>query len=228
MWAEQFDREVDKQMADVPVVNYEGDVGEAKTRLTSTKYLKMLRRNIFEKMLENSSGSAQTTLKNDLSLSLFEFARKIQSEEQARDGFDCNDAEKFLKVASDLLWDLCARAADPKTDLFGNIYQWELGYFAAEMYDDGDIGARNVDENVGALFQMANRAGCFMDIVRNGDGWKQVNFVPSDFKASGKLDAFLKRVQENKNPGAKRADKPETATETPVEAPATPSEPTEN
>ena len=217
-WAEQFDREVDRQMAKVPVISYQADLSEAKTELTGIKYLKMLRRNIFSAMQKVSSGAAATTLKNKLNLSLFEFAKKIQNEEQARDGFDCNDAEKFLKVASDLLWDLCARAADPATDYFANIYQWELGYFATEMYDDGDIAAKNVEENVTALFQIANRAGCFMDIIRNGDGWKQMPFSLNSHLSSGEFKEQLARVKDRK---AKEA---ENTPDAPAEGDGTPSD----
>lgn len=202
-WSRSFDIAIEEQLEKLPRTGFASDVGASKTALTQTDYLKQLRTNIFSVVAENSDGKAQSIVKESLSLSVIEFAKRIKVEEESRSGFDCNDAEKILLVASDLLWELCERVVSSEDDLFREVYQWELDYFIAELCVDEDFNkaeamkkATNLDEaiaainieNVKELLHFANRAGAFMEIEYQKDPakaakskWEKVAFNLNDF-----------------------------------------------
>ena len=173
-WCAEFDRNVEDQLAVLPKTGFAHEIPAAKARLTTTKYLSMLRRNIFETMLNNTpaGSSARTTLQKKLNKSLFEFAYAIKVEEEGRGGYDCNDAEKILAVVSDLLWELCERVVSSTDDLFAEVYMWELDYFVAEMFCDEDIPEATALDTARMMLQFANRAGCFMEIVPSAEPGK--------------------------------------------------------
>ena len=202
-WSKAFDLAIEEQLEKLPRTGFVSDIGASKTALTMTDYLKQLRTNIFSEMLKNSEGKAQNILADNLNLSIIEFAKRIKVEEEARGGFDCNDAEKILLVASDLLWELCERVVSSEEDMFREVYQWELDYFIAELCVDEDFNkaesmkkATNIDEaiaaisteNVRELLHFANRAGAFMEIEYQKDPalaakskWEKVPFNFNNF-----------------------------------------------
>ena len=173
-WCAEFDRNVEDQLSVLPKTGFAHEIPAAKAKLTTTKYLSMLRRNIFENMLNNApaGSSARTVLQKKLNKSLFEFAYAIKVEEESRGGYDCNDAEKILSVVSDLLWDLCERVVSSADDLFAEVYMWELDYFIAEMFCDEDIPEATALDTAKMMLQFANRAGTFMEIVPSAEPGK--------------------------------------------------------
>ena len=173
-WCTEFDRNVEDQLSILPKTGFAHEVPAAKAKLTTTKYLSMLRRNIFETILNNApaGSSAKTVLQKKLNKSIFEFAYAIKVEEESRGGYDCNDAEKILAVVSDLLWDLCERVVSSTDDLFAEVYRWELDYFVAEMFCDEDIPEANALDTAKMMLTFANRAGCFMEVVSSTEPGK--------------------------------------------------------
>ena len=202
-WCVEFDREVEAQLSVLPATGFAHEIPAAKAKLTTTKYLSMLRRNIFGTMLENaSSGStAKDTLQKKLNKSIFEFAYAVKVEEERRGGYDCNDAEKILAVVSDLLWELCERVVDSSNDLFAEVYMWELDYFVAEMFCDEDIPEATALDTAKMMMQFANRAGCFMEIVPStepGRGkWSKKSFDFNAFRED-RMNACVRNVQKSR------------------------------
>ncbi len=202
-WSAAFDRNVEEQLKALPKTGFAHQIPEAKAALTTTAYLKRLRRNIFEVILKNSTGAAQTTLQKNLNMNLFEFAYRIKNEEEGMDGYDCNDAEKILKVGSDLLWYLCERVVSSEKDEFFEVYQWELDYFIAELYMDDDMPDRNRLDVVREMLHFANRAGCFMEIAPStvpGQKWEKKPFDLGKFMEE-RAD-MIRRVQTSKEKAA--------------------------
>ena len=178
-WCTEFDRSVDEQLEVLPPTGFVHQIPAAKQALTGTAYLKQLRRNLFDTILKNSTGSAQSTMEKKLSMNIFEFAYRIKNEEEGRGGYDCNDGEKILRVVSDLLWTLCERVVSSDKDEFHEVYQWELDYFVAELYEDDDMPEANRLDVVREMMHFANRAGCFMEIVpstKPGQKWEKRAF----------------------------------------------------
>ena len=213
-WSAEFDRNVEEQLKALPKTGFAHQIPEAKAALTTTAYLKRLRRNIFEVIAKNSSGAAQTTLEKNLNMNLFEFAYRIKNEEEGMGGYDCNDAEKILKVGSDLLWYLCERVVSSEKDQFFEVYQWELDYFIAELYEDEDMPDRNRLDVVREMLHFANRADCFMEIVPSttpGQKWEKKPFDLARFMEE-RADA-LKRVQAAKAKAASKEEAAETTSE---------------
>ncbi|MBQ9735881.1 MAG: hypothetical protein IJV96_03750 [Clostridia bacterium] len=222
-WCAEFDRNVEDQLKVLPKTGFVHEIPAAKAKLTTTKYLRMFRKNIFETIMENSSGSAQTVMKKDLNMSLFEFAYRIKVEEESRGGYDCNDAEKILKVVSDLLWELCERVVSSENDQFQEVYQWELDYFIAELYCDDDMPEKSAGDVARTMLQFANRAGCFMEISPSTDPakgkWEKRPFDLNAFQRD-RMNACVSRVMASKGGKAPAEDAPATeapATEAPVE-----------
>ena len=193
-WSDAFDRDVEEQLASLPSAGFVHQIGRAKTALTQTKYLKMLRRNVFENLFKTSGKEALrpedekkfAKIKKKLDMNIFEFAYRIKTEEEGHYGYDCNDGEKILMVVSDLLWELCERVISSDKDQFKEVYEWELDYFVAEMYLDDDMPDDEGDRIavVKALLHFANRAGSFMEIVPSRDPsekWEKRDFNLSEF-----------------------------------------------
>ncbi len=245
-WCADFDRKIEDQLAELPNAGFVSDVGAGKTALTMTPYLKQLRTNIFSTMAAHADGRAKSVLEENLNLSVIEFAKRIKTQEEGANGFDCNDAEKIVRVASELLWDLCERVVSSEQDAFKEVYQWELDYFVAELCVDKDFNnakalekARNLDEaiecintsNVKELLHFAARAGAFLEIdfsktVGAGSKWDKFEFRLNDFLRE-RRDRIRKVLEFHgitfKKPEAALADTP--AAEAPVaEAPAASSE----
>ena len=209
LWSEAFDRDVEEQLASLPSTGFVHQIGKAKTALTQTKYLKMLRRNLFENLFKSSSkekASAEdekkyAKIKKKLDMNIFEFAYRIKTEEEGHYGYDCNDGEKILAVVSDLLWALCERVVSSDKDQFKEVYEWELDYFVAEMYFDDDMPEDEADRTavVKTLLHFANRAGCFMEIVPSRDPsekWEKRDFNLFDFLEN--RASALDRVAKNR------------------------------
>ncbi len=223
-WCRAFDIEVEDQLKVLPKTGFVHEIPTAKAKLTTTKYLKMLRTNIFETILENSTGAAQTVMKRDLNLSLFEFAYRIKIEEESRGGYDCNDAEKILKVASDLLWELCERVVSSDKDEYAEVYQWELDYFVASLCCDEDTPEASAEDVAKTMLQFANRAGCFMEIIPStvpSQKWEKRPFNFNAFKQD-RMNSCVARIMAARAPKVKSAPTAEApATEAPAtEAPA--------
>ncbi len=196
-WCEEFDREVEEQLSALPSAGFVHEVGRAKTDLTQRKYLKMLRRNMFAKLFETTGrGKAseedakkneeQNSLKKLLNMNIFQFAYRIKIEEEGHYGYDCNDAEKILRVVSDLLWELCERVVSSDKDQFKEIYEHELDYFVSEMFCADGMPEKEADKIavVKTLLHFANRAGSFMEIVPSkdpGKKWEKKDFDLNTF-----------------------------------------------
>ena len=208
-WSEAFDREVEEQLASLPSAGFVHQIGKAKTALTLTKYLKMLRRNVFESLFKTAGkekGSAEdekkyAKLKKKLNMNIFEFAYRIKTEEEGHYGYDCNDAEKILRVVSDLLWEMCERVISSDKDQFKEVYEWELDYFIAEMYFDEDMPEDEADRVavMKTMLHFANRADSFMEIVPSKDPskkWEKKDYNLSEF-LENRISA-LDRVAKNR------------------------------
>jgi len=193
-WSDAFDRDVEEQLSSLPSTGFVHQIGKAKTALTLTKYLKMLRRNIFENLFKTAGKEKASPedekkyakIKKKLDMNIFEFAYRIKTEEEGHYGYDCNDGEKILSVVSDLLWELCERVVSSDKDQFKEIYEWELDYFVAEMYLDDDMPEDDGDRVavVKTLLHFANRAGSFMEIVPSRDPskkWEKRDFNFAEF-----------------------------------------------
>ena len=226
-WCAEFDRNVEDQLSVLPKTGFAHEIPAAKAKLTTTKYLSMLRKNIFETMLANATAgsSAKTVLQKKLNKSVFEFAYAIKVEEESRGGYDCNDAEKILAVVSDLLWDLCERVVSSSDDLFAEVYMWELDYFVAEMFCDDDIPEATALDTAKMMFNFANRAGCFMEIVPSaepGKGkWAKRAFDFNAFQAD-RMDRCVGNIRKSRGLDKKEAPAAPAAPVAPAEeAPAT-------
>jgi len=208
-WSRAFDEEVEEQLANLPSAGFVHQIGKAKTALTLTKYLKMLRRNVFENLFKTTGKEKASpeeekknaALKKKLRMNIFEFAYRIKTEEEGHYGYDCNDAEKILRVVSDLLWEMCERVVSSDKDQFKEVYEWELDYFIAEMYMSEDMPEDEADKVavIKTMLHFANRAGSFMEIVPSRD--PSVKWEKRDFNLSEFLEeriSSLDRVAKNK------------------------------
>ena len=208
-WCDAFDREVEEQLSSLPSAGFVHEVGTAKVALTQRKYLKMLRRNLFSKLFETTGrGKAndedtrksdeQASLKKLLDMNIFQFAYRIKVEEEGHYGYDCNDAEKLLRVVSDLLWELCERVVSSDKDQFKEIYEHELDYFVAEMFCADGMPERESDKIavVKTLLHFANRAGSFMEIVPSKDPSKK--WEKRDFDLSAFLEERSDKIRKVK------------------------------
>ena len=198
-WSEAFDHDVEQQLEVLPPTGFVHQIPAAKQALTSTAYLKQMRRNLFDNITKNATGSAQSTLEKKLNMNIFEFAFRIKNEEEAKGGYDCNDGEKILRVVSDLLWTLCERVVSSDKDEFHEVYQWELDYFVAELYEDDDMPEANRLDVVREMMHFANRADSFMEIIPSttpGSKWEKRAFDIARFMEE-RSDAIA-RVRANK------------------------------
>ena len=135
-------------------------------------------------------------------MNIFEFAYRIKTEEEGHYGYDCNDAEKILRVVSDLLWEMCERVVSSDKDQFKEVYEWELDYFIAEMYLSEDMPEDEADRIavIKTMLHFANRAGSFMEITPSRD--PSVKWEKRDFNLSEFLEeriSSLDRVAKNKS-----------------------------
>ena len=202
LWSDAFDQKVNEQMAALPSAGFAHQLGEAKAALTRAPYLRMLRTNIFENVtsLPGKEKDTEEAKKPTLVYSVFDFAYRIKIEEEKQ--YDCNDAEKILRVVSDLLWDLCARVISPEQEQFKDVYEWERDYFVYDLYRSKAGSVKHEEERaeiVRTMLSFANSAGAFLslgDVADPKEGWRKHEFSFSEFMERRSKDLLTAKDRE--------------------------------
>ena len=207
--AEDFDREVEKELEALPqLISY--DTQDLTAAITTSKVITFLRENLFTAV----HGAAE---RRGLSLSLIEFAYRVKlSEESKKRDFD--DAEKILKVGFNVIRKFCDHRLPDINEMKANIYNQQLNKFLGEFLADDDTNSfRQQESYVRAVIEWMNSKECF----------KKMNDYDCTFEAVTadqirKTDEYKRAENERKLRNVPKKEKaatalPQTPTDTPTD-----------
>ena len=91
-WSAAFDASIERQCAELPILNGDNEMSALEARVTGSQFIKQLTGGAI------GSKDGLFALKNaDEKLSIIDFAYKIKNNEES--GLDCDDAERIIEVA---------------------------------------------------------------------------------------------------------------------------------
>lgn len=187
-WSTEFDRKVRDQLEKLRPAYSDNDKGKTETDITNAEFVRKMRENLFEEIIAESSYSAENTASKQLSLSLFELYNKVKRTEESAGKFDCNDAEKLLRVGYETFVAFCEAGASSTTtpEIYTSIYTQQIEKFMIALLCDEDI-QRDGDPEFRAesLKNMVNDAGYFkmishIDEEKPKEKWEYARFEYTD------------------------------------------------
>ena len=196
-WSTEFDRKVRDQINKLRPAYSDSDKGKTETDITNAEFIRKMRENLFEEIIEESSYSAENTATKQLSLSLFELYNKIKRTEESAGKFDCNDAEKLLRVGFETLEAFCEAGASSKTtsEIYASIYTQQVEKFMIALLSDEDIQREGDPEyRAESLKNMVNDAGFFKLITRIDEDKPKADWEYARFEYTEAIKSRAKAI----------------------------------
>lgn len=162
-WHDGFEKEIKKELQDLPLATTDTEFGRLKIRISSSKYIRALRQGLFR----TKTQGARTEYDYSQAKSILKFAFDIKCNEETM--HDCDDADRLLKVAFDTLCRFCEYRApfDTLSGNYVNIYNHMLRKFAQGLFisllrdRSGDESREDMIDYAKRIFMWANHIPCF-------------------------------------------------------------------
>ncbi len=182
-WSEAFDGEIATAKSNLSNIVSESDVGRVSGEITRSSFVKTLRAGLF----------AGNMTKDAKGIGIIEFAYAVKaSEEAAR---DCDDADRLLKITSDLFKDIC-RYKTSNPEHYVVIYKAQLDAlyeaYASSYAVQKERSSKEPYFN--RVVEWVNSIGAYCDVHSsrgiNPDG--SINYVP--YESTTDIQKLLKYV----------------------------------
>ena len=95
LWSKQYDESINRQLAELPILNGDNEIGDLESKITQSTFMRQLTGRSGAK---DKDKVGLFRLKDEgMRLSILDFAYKVKNNEES--GLDCDDAERILDVA---------------------------------------------------------------------------------------------------------------------------------
>jgi hypothetical protein len=205
-WSDAFDKDIRRQMNDLPSIAGDGssEISKLESKITTSEYMKLLNTQLY----------ADPTNAGNKGPSALAFAYEIKRSEEL--GRDCDDAERVLEVLYSVFKQIVEHRANPEMypERFIQVYSQQLGNVFEALASAKSIQSSGNDakDRLISVTQWINQSGAFRAISKS---------TPMDDKGNICIDSPYEFDDAAKSAETKKPVKEEAeavATETPAEA----------